>query len=230
MRARGVLTRCGSARTSSPTAVASLRTPSDRSQRSAGPITSQMPPKNATANASRRKGPSFNPPRPVNAASQASTTTKRAPAAASRATGPAKKSNAAGSKNGFQPAAEIIDLSDDDQDEELAEDLNLSDFDDIMEHAPAAPKPPPANPALSEPVVPRPLLARLLLENFEDPNIQIQTGAMKLVGKYIDIFVTEAFLRSQDEMKASAKDGGAIDGFLQVEDLEKLAPQLVLDF
>jgi hypothetical protein len=31
-------------------------------------------------------------------------------------------------------------------------------------------------------------------------------------------------------MKASAKDGGAIDGFLQVEDLEKLAPQLVLDF
>ena len=132
MRARGVLTRCGSARTSSPTAVASLRTPSDRSQRSAGPITSQMPPKNATANASRRKGPSFNPPRPVNAASQASTTTKRAPAAASRATGPAKKSNAAGSKNGFQPAAEIIDLSDDDQDEELAEDLNLSDFDDIM--------------------------------------------------------------------------------------------------
>jgi hypothetical protein len=53
---------------------------------------------------------------------------------------------------------------------------------------------------------------------------------MKLVGKYIDIFVTEAFLRSQDEMKAAAKDGGTIDGFLQVEDLEKLAPQLVLDF
>jgi hypothetical protein len=162
----------------------------------------------------------------VTAASQASKSTKRAPTAAPAA----KKSNAAAPKGGFQPAADVIDLSDDDQDEELAEDLNISDFDDIMDDAPAPNPPPAANPALSNPVVPRPLLARLLLENFEDPNIQIQTGAMKLVGKYIDIFVTEAFLRSQDEMKAAAKAGGAIDGFLQVEDLEKLAPQLVLDF
>jgi hypothetical protein len=106
----------------------------------------------------------------------------------------------------------------------------MSDLDDIMDDAPAPSPPPATNAALSDAVVSRPLLARLLLENFEDPNIQIQTGAMKLVGKYIDIFVTEAFLRSQDEMKAAAKDGGAIDGFLQVEDLEKLAPQLVLDF
>ncbi|ENI01846.1 hypothetical protein COCC4DRAFT_33831 [Bipolaris maydis ATCC 48331] len=53
---------------------------------------------------------------------------------------------------------------------------------------------------------------------------------MKLVGKYIDIFVTEAFLRSKDERKTAAKNGGLADGFLQVEDLEKLAPQLVLDF
>ncbi|KAI4608906.1 hypothetical protein J4E83_008945 [Alternaria metachromatica] len=188
-----------------------------------------MPPKNATANAARRKGPSFNPPRPVGAPSQASTATKRAPAAASRATGAAKKSNAGPSKTAFTPAADVIDLSDDDQDDELAEDLNISDFDDIMDDAPTA-NPPPAAAALDEPAISRALLARLLLENFEDPNIQIQTGAMKLVGKYIDIFVTEAFLRSQDEMKAAAKDGGSIDGFLQVEDLEKLAPQLVLDF
>lgn len=191
----------------------------------------KMPPKNATANAARRKGPSFNPPRPVGAPSQASTATKRAPATTSRATGAAKKGNAAPSKTAFRPAADVIDLSDDDQDEELAEDLNISDFDDIMDDAPTTnPPPPAANAALAEPVISRALLARLLLENFEDPNIQIQTGAMKLVGKYIDIFVTEAFLRSQDEMKAAAKDGGSIDGFLQVEDLEKLAPQLVLDF
>ncbi|KAH6872289.1 CENP-S associating centromere protein X-domain-containing protein [Alternaria rosae] len=193
-----------------------------------------MPPKNATANAARRKGPSFNPPRPVGAPSQASTATKRAPATTSRATGATKKGNAAPSKTAFQPAADVIDLSDDDQDEELAEDLNISDFDDIMDDAPTTNPPPPppaaANAALAEPVISRALLARLLLENFEDPNIQIQTGAMRLVGKYIDIFVTEAFLRSQDEMKAAAKDGASIDGFLQVEDLEKLAPQLVLDF
>ena len=186
-----------------------------------------MPPKNAAANAARRKGPSFNPPRPVNAAPQASTTTKRAPATASRAKGAAKKSIAA--------TVDVIDLSDDEPAEEVPDDMDSDDFDSIMADvgpatAPARPKPPPAPAALSEPVIPRPLLARLLLENFDDSDMQIQTGAMKLVGKYIDIFVTEAFLRSKDERKAAAKDGGMVDGFLQVEDLERLAPQLVLDF
>jgi hypothetical protein len=198
-----------------------------------------MPPKNATAAASRRKGPFFNPPRPVDAPSKA-TTTKRAPAAASRATAATKKSNAPAAKSGFQNAKNIIDLdldldlSDDSQDAPIPDDdLDMSDIDmdDIIEDAPVAPsKPSP----LSEPVVPRALLARLLLENFDDENMQIQTGAMKLVGKYIDIFVTEAFLRSKDERRTAAKGGGGIegisDGFLQVEDLERLAPQLVLDF
>ncbi|KAF1837387.1 hypothetical protein BDW02DRAFT_140625 [Decorospora gaudefroyi] len=183
-----------------------------------------MPPKNATQNAARRKGPSFNPPRPINAPSQASTTTKRA----------ATKPTAPASKSGFHPAADVIDLSEDEQDEHLAQGLDSDDFDDIMEDAPApAPAPtrnPPPNPTLSEPVIPRPLLARLLLENFDDQNMQIQTGAMKLVGKYIDIFVTEAFLRAKDESQTAAREGGITDGFLQVEDLEKLAPQLVLDF
>ncbi|XP_014558913.1 hypothetical protein COCVIDRAFT_24709 [Bipolaris victoriae FI3] len=191
-----------------------------------------MPPKAAGANAARRKGPAFNPPRPVNAAPQASssTTAKRAPApVASRATAAANK------KNAFQPATDVIDLSDDDAPEEPIDQIDSDDFDSIMEDvgpatAPARSKPPPAKTTLSDPVVPRPLLARLLLENFEDPDMQIQTGAMKLVGKYIDIFVTEAFLRSKDERKTTAKNGGLVDGFLQVEDLEKLAPQLVLDF
>ena len=190
-----------------------------------------MPPKKVPANAARRKGPAFNPPRPVNATSQPTTGTKRA-------NGAANKSSATASRAAFQPAADVIDLSDDDdQDadalERVPDGIDSDDFDSIMEDvAPAATPsaPPPANPSLAEPVVPRPLLARLLLENFDDPNIQIQTGAMKLVGKYIDIFVTEAFLRSKDERKVAAKDGGVVDGFLQVEDLERLTPQLVLDF
>jgi hypothetical protein len=198
-----------------------------------------MPPKNATAAAARRKGPSFNPPRPVGAPSKA-TATKRVPAA-SRTTAAAKKSNAPAAKSGFQNAKDIIDLgldldlSDDSQNAPISDDdLDISDIDmdDVIEDAPIAPSKPP--PPLSEPVVPRALLARLLLENFDDPNMQIQTGAMKLVGKYIDIFVTEAFLRSKEERRTAAKGGGGIegisDGFLQVEDLERLAPQLVLDF
>lgn len=197
-----------------------------------------MPPKNTGANVTRRKGPSFNPPRPVNAAPQpATTTTKRASApVASRPTVAASsKSTATASKNTFRPAADIINLSDDEPDDQLADDIDSDDFDSIMQDvtlptAPARAKPPPAKSPLSEPVIPRPLLARLLLENFDDPDVQIQTGAMKLVGKYIDIFVTEAFLRSKDERKTAAKNGAMVDGFLQVEDLEKLAPQLVLDF
>ncbi|USP80264.1 hypothetical protein yc1106_07538 [Curvularia clavata] len=196
-----------------------------------------MPPKNAGANVARRKGPSFNPPRPVNAAPQPSTTTKRAPApATSRPTAAASsKSTATASKNAFRPAAHVIDLSDDEPDDQLADDIDSDDFDSIMQDValptePSRSKPPPAKSPLSEPVIPRPLLARLLLENFDDPDVQIQTGAMKLVGKYMDIFVTEAFLRSKDERKTAAKNGGMVDGFLQVEDLERLAPQLVLDF
>ncbi|KAF1947539.1 hypothetical protein EJ02DRAFT_417714 [Clathrospora elynae] len=179
-----------------------------------------MPPKNATANAARRKGPQFNPPRPVNAPSQGPAATKRAPAA--------KKPNAPAAKAGLQPAIEILASSDEEEEEDdFGQDV---DSDDLMDEAPARNDAAPATPELAEPVVPRPLLARLLLENFDDPDMQIQTGAMKLVGKYVDIFVTEAFLRSKDERKASAKEGGIVDGFLQVEDLEKLAPQLVLDF
>lgn len=53
---------------------------------------------------------------------------------------------------------------------------------------------------------------------------------MNLVGKYMEIFVREAFARAKNERETSVKGGGISDGFLQVEDLEKLAPQLVLDF
>jgi hypothetical protein len=88
-------------------------------------------------------------------------------------------------------------------------------------------RPPPA--ALPSPI-PAPLLARLLYENFEDPNTQIQKGAMNLVEKYMEIFVREAFARAKNERELSVRAGGISDGFLQVEDLETLAPQLVLDF
>lgn len=176
-----------------------------------------MPPKNASANAIARKGPQFKPPRPVKAPAQAPAATKRAGA------GAAKK---AAAKPALQPAAEIIS-SDDEQPEEE----QFDDDDDLMEDAPA-----PARNARSRPAevlptpIPAPLLARLLYENFEDPNTQIQKGAMNLVEKYMEIFVREAFARAKQERKLSVKAGGISDGFLQVEDLEKLAPQLVLDF
>jgi hypothetical protein len=179
-----------------------------------------MPPKNANTNTTRRTGPQFKPPRPVKAPAQGAAAAKRAPA------GAAKKGTTSAGRSAFQPAAHIIS-----SDDEQAEDEEDEFVDDVMEDAPSPPRnarPPRALPADNP--IPAPLLARLLYENFEDSNTQIQKGAMNLVGKYMEIFVREAFARAQNERELSAKAGGISDGFLQVEDLEKLAPQLVLDF
>jgi hypothetical protein len=176
-----------------------------------------MPPKNATGTATTRKGPQFKPPRPVKAAAQTSAATKRASA------GTAKKASA--------PAAAPAPATIISSDEEIEEEDDFDD-DDIMQDVIDPPPRPTTPPTLSTPnPIPAPLLARLLYENFEGPNTQIQKGAMNLVGKYMEIFVREAFARAKEERKGSVRDGGGIgDGFLQVEDLERVGAQLVLDF
>lgn len=55
------------------------------------------------------------------------------------------------------------------------------------------------------------------------------------MAKYVDVFVREALARAAYERSGTGRDGrggggGVSDGFLEVEDLEKMAPQLVLDF
>ena len=86
---------------------------------------------------------------------------------------------------------------------------------------------PLAEPAM-DPIPPH-RLARILHEGFENSDTKIEKGAMELTGKYMEIFVREAIARARFE-RADAKRGNILDGHLQVEDLEKLAPQLVLDF
>jgi hypothetical protein len=86
--------------------------------------------------------------------------------------------------------------------------------------------------AISQPTmdpIPPNLLARILHEGFENSDTKIDKGAMELTGKYMEIFVREAIARARFE-RADAKRGNILDGHLQVEDLERLAPQLVLDF
>jgi len=182
-----------------------------------------MPPKSAPVNTSRRKGPQFNPPRPVKEAAEPATS-KRAPPATS------KKSNATTTRPGFQPAATIIS-SDDDEENLEDEDLEDDEQDDLNsdDSLHDAPRRPQASQS-SLPPVPGPLLARLLHENFDNKGTQIQKGAMELVGSYVDIFVREAFARTRLERDSAVKKGGIADGFLQVEDLERVAAQLVLDF
>ncbi|KAK3196648.1 hypothetical protein K4F52_000530 [Lecanicillium sp. MT-2017a] len=71
-----------------------------------------------------------------------------------------------------------------------------------------------------EKTIPRNLLTRVLHEFFEKDATRISRDANGAVGKYVDVFVREAIARAAVEKRS---------GFLEVEDLEKIAPQLLLD-
>ncbi|RCI14259.1 hypothetical protein L249_6173 [Ophiocordyceps polyrhachis-furcata BCC 54312] len=71
-----------------------------------------------------------------------------------------------------------------------------------------------------EKTIPRDLLTRVLHEFFVKGATRISRDANAAVGKYVDVFVREAIVRAAVDKKG---------GFLEVEDLEKIAPQLLLD-
>jgi CENP-S associating Centromere protein X len=89
-----------------------------------------------------------------------------------------------------------------------------------------------------EPIVPLALVHTLLHHHFSDKDkTRISQDAKALIGKYVDTFVREAIARSAFErQEKSAEDGAKAsdhrgdDGWLEVEDLERMAPQLILDF
>jgi len=93
----------------------------------------------------------------------------------------------------------------------------------------------------SDPAIPPKLLTKLLHHHFTSDKIKITKDANAVVAKYVDIFVREALARAAYERvgenfnngdTVDGLDGGRGfgDGFLEVEDLEKLAPQMILDF
>ncbi|PLB33431.1 CENP-X/MHF2 family protein [Aspergillus candidus] len=78
----------------------------------------------------------------------------------------------------------------------------------------------------SEPAIPTKLLTRLLHQHFQNPKTKVAKEANSVIAKYVDVFVREALARAAYERA----EGGGGDGFLEVEDLEKMAPQLTMDF
>ncbi|EFQ31605.1 hypothetical protein CGRA01v4_01430 [Colletotrichum graminicola] len=132
---------------------------------------------------------------------------------------PAKsQQSAAGTKRkaAQQPARKKsgpFELSDSDaasravEDEEEAEEQN-EDEDEEDADAP-------------ENTIPPELLTRLLHEFFEKDDTRLSKDANAAAGKYMDVFVREAIARCIHERPG---------GFLEVEDLEKIAPQLLMDF
>ena len=82
--------------------------------------------------------------------------------------------------------------------------------------------------------IPEDLLSVLLHEFFKEKGkggTRVSKDANKAVGKYMETFVREALARAawaREEGGMGELEGGG--GFLEVEDLERLAPQLLLDF
>jgi hypothetical protein len=104
--------------------------------------------------------------------------------------------------------------------------------------------------ASSDPKIPPKLLTRLLHHHFQNEKTKVAKDANEVVAKYVDVFVREAIARAAYERAETDGAGGGRsigDGFLevrlllgcfgqdanltgQVEDLEKMAPQLTMDF
>lgn len=94
-----------------------------------------------------------------------------------------------------------------------------------------------ASDTTSEPTIPLPLIHRIMQSHFSRPEkTSISKDARVLVGKYIEIFVKEGIRRCVDEKKEREKRGTAgagavVDcGWLELEDLERVATQLCMDF
>jgi hypothetical protein len=91
-------------------------------------------------------------------------------------------------------------------------------------------------PALSEPAISLPLIHRVMQSHFTGPEkTSISSDARALVGKYVEIFVKEGIRRCVDEKKEREANGGATaagvdNGWLELEDLERVATQLCMDF
>lgn len=106
----------------------------------------------------------------------------------------------------------------------------------ISSHA-STPPPTIAPPVPSQsgdtPHIPQNLLIRLLHEDFADKGTKIDKHATHVLQKYMEVFVREAIARTALAKKEAAEKGDVSKedaGWLELEDLEQVAPGLVLDF
>ncbi|KAI9705170.1 MAG: hypothetical protein M1820_005317 [Bogoriella megaspora] len=206
-----------------------------------------MPAARATAN---RQKPAFKPPRPRQAqasdqsadASSSAALPEKLAANRRRSTAAVPYSKQRG-PSGFRTASKAIEVSDDEdhsstndgaegdrlESEDEQSDTGIPAVRSRVIQSPASPS--AVAPIVSQdapPPIPQKLLTRLLHEGFDDSKTRIGKDAMAVIGKYMELFVREAIARAAAEREEA--DAGAGDGFLEVEDLEKLAPQLLLDF
>lgn len=97
----------------------------------------------------------------------------------------------------------------------------------------SAPAPPPLSQSAKIPMIPQPLLLRLLHESFADKSTRIDKHAIQVLQKYMEVFVRETIARAA-LAKREAAERGEVDemdkAWLELEDLEKVAPGMLLEF
>ncbi|KAI9368754.1 CENP-S associating centromere protein X-domain-containing protein [Aspergillus egyptiacus] len=178
-----------------------------------------------TAGPSKTKPSTKKNPKPTTTASSSKSKPTAGPSNPSnrRNPSPPPTSSASGSESGSESSA-----SDADSDPNRASPIDASEANYIL--AEITHKDNTADDVISsEPLIPQKLLTRLLHHHFRNEKTKIAKDANAVVAKYIDVYVREAVARAAYE-RAEGGDGGVGDGFLEVEDLEKMGPQLAMDF
>lgn len=189
-------------------------------------------PTTSTAVATKRKRPAFSPPRPKNSKTKDGlVATKTTGNDAKRGVTKSKQRNPVRLNS---PTPSNLEST---ADSELQSDSRSPPLDSEPDyilaevtHTEAAED--------HEPAIPLALIHTLLNHHFSDKDkTRISHEAKAVVGQYFDTFVREAIARSAFERKEQGAEDAAAefsgrgdDGWLEVEDLEKMAPQLVLDF
>jgi len=84
------------------------------------------------------------------------------------------------------------------------------------------------------PFIPQPLLVRLLHEHFADKKTKIDKHAIEVLQKYFEVFIRETIARVQlqkQEAAEQAADPSEVDAsWLELDDLDKVAAGMLLDF
>ncbi|KAK4225804.1 ADP,ATP carrier protein [Podospora fimiseda] len=147
--------------------------------------------------------------------SSATSSSKTASAANKRA---ASKTNST-SRPSKRQATEVTDDDDDEDDSSNSNSLEEVEEEDEEDEVEAEEEDEDED---EKPSIPPELITRILHEFFEKEGTRITRDANKAVVGYLEVFVKEAIAR------AAAVRGGR-GGFLEVEDLEKVVPELLLD-
>ncbi|KAF4550550.1 Inner kinetochore subunit MHF2-like protein [Elsinoe fawcettii] len=205
-----------------------------------------MPPPRSVSNTGsasffNKKATPFKPPGPAKSASS------------SNEPGSASGSNAVPSR------AVAMTISDDEEEFGTAFDIDDVDMEDLVESPPAqvakTPATAAATPAKDQPRFPPPettdedpipgvppaLLTRIMHEFYADKDTKISRDANAMMRRYVDVFIREAVARAAESQKEKRREeadtsktgntrGLEDDVWLDVEDLERITPSMLLDF